>query len=239
MGAVCGADQQPVDSPSSESYLNGKATSPVELLPIPVFFVTGQRGQSSESAIEIVNHEAQPLRVTAVEHASDRFTTTLETLTAGRRYQLRLRLKPNGPGGKKTEPIVVKTSSPALPSFTIPAYTHLRERVYTVPDEIHMGAVPLADLQRHPQLLQQLTQTLVIYQVGGTDFRATASSELPMLQLEVKPGKIKNRYDVTVSLREEKLQPGPVRGTIFIETNDPQFPQLTVPVLGYFSAGPQ
>jgi hypothetical protein len=39
-------------------------------------------------------------------------------------------------------------------------------------------------------------------------------------------------YVVRVLLVREKLQPGPFKGSIFIETNDRDVPKLTLPVSG-------
>jgi hypothetical protein len=52
-------------------------------------------------------------------------------------------LNPDGPGGKKTDTILVKTSSRTMPLLKISANTYLRERVYTFPDEVDLGALRL------------------------------------------------------------------------------------------------
>ncbi len=216
--------------PEAILVIEGRVNPPIELSPHPLFFVAGQRGEPRQASIEIVNHEPEPLRIESVEHPGERFTTKMETIEEGQRYRLSLILNPDGPGGKKVEDILVRTSSRTMPSIAIPASTYLRERVYTFPDEVDLGALPLAAIKAHPELLQRTAQTLMIFQQGGSDFRVNLRTDLPALDMKWERGPWGDRYQSTITLVADKLQVGPIKGTIVIETNDPRFPLLTVPV---------
>jgi hypothetical protein len=115
--------------------------------------------------------------------------------------------------------------------ITIAANTLLRERVYTFPDEVDFGTVSLSALDRDPGLLQTVTQTLMVYQYQGVDFTAQMTTMLPLALVSAR-GPLKDRYQNTLTLKRDQLQVGPIRGSIQIETNDPEFPELTVPVVG-------
>ena len=218
--------------PEARLLFQGRVVPSIELSPQPVFFVAGQRGERREAAIEIINHGSEALTIHSVEHPSERFTTRLETLEEGRRYRLSLILDPNGPGGRKTDTILVKTSSQVRPLIRIPANTYLRERVYTFPAAVDLGTLRLADIKEHPDLLQQTAQTLMVYQSGGSDFRVKASTNLPILDLKWERGPKGDRYQSAIALIGDKLQAGPINGSIVIDTNDPEFPSLVVPVTG-------
>jgi len=218
--------------PEATLLFEGLVIPPVELSPRPIFFVAGRRGERREASIEIINHEPEPLRIESVEHPRERFATKLETLEEGQRYRLSLILNPEGPGGKKSETIRVKTSSRTRPILSIAANTYLRERVYTFPDEVDLGVLRLSDIKAQPDLLERTAQTLMVYQSGGSDFRAKLRTDLPMLDLKSERGPKGDRYQSTVMLIGEKAQAGPIRGSIVVETNDPEFPSLTVPVHG-------
>ncbi len=221
----------PALSEASFSF-EGNVIGEVELLPIGAFFVAGQAGEGKEARLTIVNHEPEPLRILAIDHSPERFTTKLETVEEGRRYQLVLNLKGNGPPGKATESILVRTSSQKVPLLRIPANTYLRDRVYTFPEVVDLGAVRIGDLRSNGSLLKQLTQTLMIYQVGGTSFRVKMSSDVPMLDIQLTGGPKGDRVQATIALKAEKLATGSIRGSLYIETNDPLFSKLTVPVIG-------
>jgi len=218
--------------PEMTLLLEGRVVPQIELLPRPIFFVAGQRGKGREAAIEIINHEQDPLRIESVEHSRERFTTKLETMEEGRRYRLILALNPDGPGGKKTETILVKTSSRTRPLLYIAANTYLQERVYTFPEAVDLGVLRLSDIKANPDLLQRTAQTLMVYQSGGSDFRVRLRTNMAVLDLKSERGPKGDRYQSTVSLVPEKVEAGPIEGSITIETNDPEFPKITVPVHG-------
>ncbi len=207
-------------------------TPPVEVTPLPAFFVAGARGKGASASVEIINHEAGPLRILNVGHGSERFTTNLETLQPGQRYKLTLRLKPDGPGGRKTEPVTVATSSEAQPALEISANTYLYERIHTFPDAVDLGAIPLSQIRKDPDVLSKLAQTLMVYQEDGVDFRATLHTDVPALNLKWERGPKHDRYQMTISLDPDKVNVGPYTGLLLIDTNDPAVPHLRVPVAG-------
>ena len=218
--------------PEADLRFEGVVIPPVEVSPLPAFFVSGLRGKEASAAIEIINHEPEPLRILKVEHASERFATKLETIETGQRYRLILNLKPDGPGGRKTEPITVATSSRAQPALEISANTLLHERVYTFPDSVDLGAIPISQIRKNPGLLDALAQTLMVYQDAGSDFHATLQTDLPMLNLKWERGPKGDRYQGTISFAPDKVKPGSFNGSLVIDTNDPAFPKLTLPISG-------
>jgi hypothetical protein len=220
------------DLPEADLSFEGVVIPPVEVAPLPAFFVSSLRGKGASASIEIINHEPQPLHIAKIEHPTERFTTVLETVQPGQRYKLTLILKPDGPSGRKTEPITVGTSSEAQPTLEITANTFLHERVYTFPDSIDLGAIPISQIRKNPGLLSILAQTLMVYQEGGSDFRATLHTDLPALKLKWERGPKGDRYQTTIALDPDKVQAGSYKGLLLIDTNDPAFPKLTVPISG-------
>ncbi len=218
--------------PEIRFAFKGTVKPPIELLPLFAFFVTTQRGQSEEKSIEITSYEQEPLAVFRVDHPTDRFSTRLETIEAGKRYRLILAIKPDGPGGSHTDMIKLRTSSATVPVLEIPANTHLRERVYTFPDLIDLGSVPLSQLAGDPSAAGKLARMLSLYQVGGSSLEAEFSTDLPMVQIVAERAWKGDCYHATVALIPEKLRAGPLSGSIHIRTNDPEFPSLTVPLTG-------
>ena len=72
----------------------------------------------------------------------------------------------------------------------------------------------------------------MVYQHGGSDFQVKLRTDLAMLDLKWERGPWGDRYQGTIMLVPDKLQVGPITGMIIIETNDPKFPLLKVPVSG-------
>ena len=203
----------------------GTIVPAVELSPMPAFYVAGLRGLGGQRAIEIVNHESDPLRIEKMDHSTERFTTKLETLQAGQRYRLTLMLNPQGPGGKAVDTIVLRTSSKRIPVLKIDANTYLYERVRTFPDIVDLGTLPVDESTR-------AALTLMIYQEGGSDFQAKLSTDVPALRLKWERGPKGDRYQATITFFPEKIRVGSFKGSIFVESNDTESPRVVVPVYG-------
>lgn len=225
-----------IDDPAQPELrlaFEGTIVPTVEVSPAPAVFLATLRGTAKEASVEIVNHEKAPLRLEPLERAStDRYAARIETIEKGKRYRLVVAIRPDGPRGKHSELLEVKTSSPRVPALSISINTYLRERVYTFPEDVDMGAVRLADL-RDPGFAARVAQTLMVYQLGGEHFEAKLRTDLPFLKLETERGPRGDRYQTTVAFMPESVQPGPIRGTIVVETNDAEFPRLVVPVSGH------
>jgi hypothetical protein len=58
------------------------------------------------------------------------------------------------------------------------------------------------------------------------------TSNLASLTLRAERGPQGDRYQTTIQIAPERVQAGAIHGTITIRTNDPQFPELTIPVTG-------
>lgn len=115
--------------------------------------------------------------------------------------------------------------------ISVPAYTWLRERVYTFPEEVDLGAVPYERIKQDPELLDRLTQTLMVYQVGGKAFEIKARADVPDVTIGAARGPQGDRWQLTVRINRG-VRSGAISGSILIETNDPEFKTLAVPVRG-------
>ena len=93
----------------------------------------------------------------------------------------------------------IRTSRRASPLLNVPVYTNVRERVYTFPEAVDLGALPLTDIEAKPDLLLRTAQTLMIYQSGGSNFHVTLRTDLPEVALGWERGPRGDRYQATVT----------------------------------------
>ncbi|MBZ5514413.1 MAG: DUF1573 domain-containing protein [Acidobacteriia bacterium] len=211
-------------------WVVGRLEAPIDFEPFAAFFVSTQRGETKTKSLVITSHEAEPLTILEIKHDTSRFTTRLETLEPGRRYRLSLTVKADAPAGRATEYITLVTSSQKHPLLKVQANTAVHERVYTFPEAIGFKTIPVASLKAQPHLVQNLSQLLMVYQKGGKDFKISARSDVPFLRLTSEQADLKDRYGIKIEIVPERLTAGEIKGSIIIATNDPQFPQITVPV---------
>src|SRR5438132_6491128 len=59
--------------PQAPLAFEGTIVPAVELSPRPAFYVAGLRGRGGQAAIEIVNHESEPLPIERIENPTERF----------------------------------------------------------------------------------------------------------------------------------------------------------------------
>jgi hypothetical protein len=204
----------------------------IEYQPLPAVFIMAARGKVQESSIEIINHKPEALEIKEVENPSKRFTARVEALEPGRRYRFTVTLKGEGPAGKQRQDVSLKTNLASAPVLRIPVNTAVREKVYALPESLFLGRFGISEIKRNPNLARQLAQILMVYRDNTTQFQVQVSTDVPFLKLTSERGPQGDRYESWFWLDPDKVEPGEIKGTIFIETNDPDFPKLSVPVTG-------
>src|SRR5262249_5763843 len=102
---------------------------------------------------------------------------------------------------------------------------YLYERVHAFPDMVDFGTWQAGD-KRHAAV------TLMIHQEGGSDFKVQLRTDIPGLSFTSERAARGDQYQVEVTLSPERIPVGPIKGSIFIGTNDTKFPMITVPVNG-------
>lgn len=211
--------------PARVFVVEGRVRPVVEVLPRPAFFLSTPHGTPKTASLDIVNHADAPLRLALDDANPAHCRLQLEELEPGRRYRLTATLLATAPTGARTERIALSRDGAATPLY-VGLHTKVRERVHTFPDSVDFGRLTVAELAD----ARLGAQTLMVYQDDGRDFAVTASSDVPGLVLEVEPGADGDRAMITATFAGPT--PGPVAGTILVETNDPAFPELRVPVAG-------
>jgi len=230
-------------APSLELHVRGRVESAVELLPRPAIFLSAFRWEieQRESALTIVNREESPLKILGVRSEGDRFTVRLEPVEVGRRYQLVVKLRGSGPSGLGLGRITFSTNRGE--TIAIPVFTLLRDQIYVSPPELDLGQISLEQIEKHPDSLKAKTETLYVYKYRGKDFRIQVDAPPSFVALEKTPadgpGAMVNIpgqgstaiFEIKVApMIREQLKLGTLEGTIRIRTNDPEFPEVLVPI---------
>jgi hypothetical protein len=212
--------------------ISGEIYSPVSIAPGPVVFLVSTRGKPLSRTVDLHNYTDTPLEPPVLEHDESRFTSTLETVAAGRHYRLVFSIRPDGPGGRHRDKVRIRSSHRNARDIELVVNTFLRERVYTFPEAIDLGALPIS-VASDRSSVATLAQTLMVYRPDTTDFQATVTSSLDVIDLRAERGPAGDRYEVTLTLVPERVRPGAISGVIRISTNDPEFELLEVPLSGH------
>jgi hypothetical protein len=212
--------------------VTGKITPLIEVKPFSAFFVATARGHTQEASVQLINHEAQPLTITAIECPSHRFSLRLQTNQLGRNYTLSLKLPGEGEAGRMRAPITLHTSSQKEPVLLIDANTYIHERVHTFPDDLDFGTMDSARIRANETLRKSLTQILMVYRDGGTNFQVTARTDLPFLTTHAETSTTGKQVQIEVALDPNKLRTGDFQGHLELVTNDREFSRMEINVKG-------
>jgi hypothetical protein len=212
--------------------VTGKITPLIEARPYPAFFVATGRGQPKAASIQLINHDAEPLVITGIESASSRFSLSLETNQAGQVYTLSLKLPGQGKTGRMAERITLHTTNKKEPVLLIGANTFIHERVHAFPEDLDFGTMDSTQVKTNEALRKTLTQILMVYQDGGTNFQVTARSDLPFLTTRAEPSSSGKQVQIEVALNTEQLRVGDFHGHLELVTNDREFPKMEINVKG-------
>ena len=203
--------------------------SGVEFIPFRGVVVATEQGGTGVASVEIVNRDARPLEISGVEETGSRFTALVEQVEPGQRYRITVTFNSEGQEGKVAEWLHLSTNRDRL---SIPVHTEVIPRVYAFPRSVDMGKFKVSEIRGNPQTTRTAAQILMVYRKNTTGFEIEVTSDVPFLKIESEPGPQGDRWENTIRLDHERVQPGEIDGTIFIVTNDPEVPRLEVPVTG-------
>src|SRR5262249_46244349 len=133
----------------------------VEVRPFPAFFVSTPRGVAKTVALEVVSTEEAPFEVSILEQASNG-VATVEPIEPGHRYKLLFTVPAAAPPGRATGRLALKTTSASRPVIPVGVNTIVRERVYTFPDAVDLGALHRRDMPASGGAPNALAQTLMV-----------------------------------------------------------------------------
>lgn len=211
----------------------GRITPRIEAKPFPAFFVATRRGRSKEASIQLINHGQEALEIARIECASTRFSLQLETNQPGQCYTLVLKLSGEGTPGRAADRITLHTSNKQEPVLLIGANTFIHERVHTFPEELDFGTIEGAQVRTNDALRKTLTQILMVYQDGGTNFQLSAKSDLSFVDIVPHRSQTGGQVQIEVALKPQELAPGDFQGRLELRTNDREFPGMQVAVRGH------
>lgn len=209
--------------------LRGRVVLPVQLAPADRAYFFTVVGEAPEEELEIINHQDAPLEILGVTSDNPRFRTTFRTVEAGQRYKLTIALDPMTPSGRHEAKISVRTDSRDYPSLEIEGWARVRDIVSTSISRVDFARIRFDDLD----LPVVNRKTVLVAKHRGTDFQVRrATTDVSFLDVEVVPQNPGQSFLIHVKIDDRRARRGEIVGTLVIETNDPAFARLELPITG-------
>jgi hypothetical protein len=210
--------------------LTGFVVSPVEIEPVPAFYLSQFQGEASVQTVTIRNNRDRDLRVTGTERRGEHFTLAVETLEPGRVFAVTATSSPDAAPGEYRESALVFTDDPERSKIRLDVNLLVKRAVHASVEAIDMGRVRIASVRANPSLLDLLRQTVIV-ESRSADMRITkVESDLPFVTLQYEPEGPAQRVRLDVGLDPNKLAAGEYASTVRVHTSVEAVPVIELPI---------
>lgn len=214
--------------PPTPGPLNPNAVLTVE--PGDRWITSALTGSSSSNTLYVYNPQAAPVRVKKFIPGGTEFTATLSTIEEGKRYQVNVASNPALKPGHYLQTVTVVTDSTAQPEVKIALDLTVYPKVFASPASIIMPPLSVAS-----DITTINWPSIYVRKLREHGFQIKRyTSTLPFIKLELITETEGQVYRIRITLDPTKVRPGDFKGTIHIETNDPDIPSVDVPIQGSF-----
>jgi hypothetical protein len=210
--------------------LAGYVVSPIDVEPMPAFYLSQFQGESSAQTVTIRSNGERAVQVTRTEGQGDSFLLDVQPIEPGRVYAVTATAVANLSPGEYHESALVFTDDPERPRIRFDVYILVKDEVHASADAIDIGEVRMSSLRADPSVLDLLRQTLLL-ESHSADLRIReVSCDLPFISLTTKPAAPSRRARVDVGLVAANLHAGNYSGTLRITTGVRARPVVELPV---------
>ena len=210
--------------------LAGIVVSPIDVLPVPAFYLSQFQGDSVAQEITIRNNQERALTITRVEPQGTHFSAALEPLEPGKTFRLTATGAASAPAGRYQEHVIVHTDDPNRPRLRVEVNLLVKPAVFVTTDAIEFGQISLRSLRLNPSSLDLLSQSFLVTRRQGALRILRMESDVPFLRLSAEQGTDSTTVRVDVGLDLASLTLGTYQGRLRVFTDDKEFPELVVPV---------
>jgi hypothetical protein len=199
--------------------LTGFVVSPIEVDPVPAFYISQFQGESATQSVTIRNNQDHDIQITGSERRGAHFAIDHAVLEPGRSFTVTASATPDTPPGRYREAVMIFTDDPDRPKIRLGVNILVKQDLHSSTDAIDMGRVRLASLRANPDLLTLLGQTFILEsRHAGTEILGV-ETDLRFVTVRQYPEGAAQRFRFDVNLDLDKLVPGEHRGTLHIRTS--------------------
>lgn len=214
-------------------FLKAKVWTPIEITPATVLFQYGEGSTNVETrTVRIINNLETPLTLDAPQVSNPSFKAALKTITPGKEFSLEISTAPPMPSSTFTAQIILKTSSPEMPTLTIHSTGIQRASVTYSPTRLMLPASPLSSNLKLGMTIQ------------SHDTSALALSEpsctIPGVTVDIREMQAGRLFYVSAAFPAGFTPKAGETPELTVRTSHPKFPMIKVPiaVMGVAAATP-
>lgn len=218
--------------PEIDLTLKGEIVQPIEIKPYPAIYMSAFQGEEAARSVTIVNTQERLVTINKLEQNGDHFVANLETVQAGKNYELIARIAPDAPVGRYRESVVLHTDDPAHPRLRVEVNTLVKADVFVNQEDVDFGQLSLTQLKQDKNILPLVQQSLIVTRRTGRLAITAIESDIPFIAVAQDPPGKAGTFRLDIGLDLGKVFPGKFQGNVRIRTDDPKFPVLSIPISG-------
>jgi hypothetical protein len=220
---------QPGNKPST-STPTGKLAGAFIVEPTDRWISSVLVGNATTSTIYLINNDSKPFHVKKIEPGGTDFTTRLQTIQDGRRYEIVISTNPALKPGQYHQKLLILTDSPVTPEVPVQLDLTVFPRVIAMPTAIMMPTLPM-----NVDLSSINWPMINVRKVQATGLKIKSyTTTLPFIKLDLLTEKEGEFYQIRLTIDNSKIKEGEFKGKVRIETNDVDVPLIEVPIQGRF-----
>jgi len=204
----------------------------IEVLPRPLIrFNAVTKEKMEESVVVVASEPDKEFKITGVESSVPYLVASYAPLGADERvrgysqtqYRVTLGLSDEAEVGPVSGRVIIHTDHPEAPEVPVKVYGVVRALLHVTPPQIQFGAVDAKTRPGRNVIVVSNRTTEGEMDITGVNI------DDPAFSAEVRPIREGSRYQVTVII-DPAAKPGDHYATLKVSTNDPEYPELEVPV---------
>jgi hypothetical protein len=221
-----------------ELALQAEIKTILHVFPGHVYFKDVHLGKGAEEEVVIRPGADQKVQILEVEPVEGNLTTEMipvfDTQNPSapispkgnpKEWRIKLHLPKETPAGRFSAKIRIKTDSSTEPEFTFPVFGIVEGELSINPTQCLFGTLePGAEKSKTLLLTKEGEPTLAVPKL---------ESSISYISSEVETKKEGAEYSIKIILKTPENLKGKLAGEIKIITNDPNQPEIIVPVFGY------
>jgi hypothetical protein len=219
--------------PKAVLTLRGRVRAPIEFRPFGEVYLAAFKDEPVERVLTVVNNEEKPNAVKQIQSEGSHFLASLKTVEPGKVYTVSVRVAPGTSVGLYEETLAIEMSSPAGRVLKVPVHLLVKPDLYAAPDAVDFGEISLEEIRRSVGVLDLLNQSILATSRRDQFSILSIVCDVPAVRVRQTPSSgLSRTFRIDVSLNQERLERGPLRGSIIVRTSDPDLPELRIPIRG-------
>jgi hypothetical protein len=217
--SVTSSDRQ---RPTTVLQLKGTVWKSIELIPQYTVMNVSPDASGASATVRIVNHQEEPLMISAPESSNPSFGVTLVTNQPGKEYQLTIASVKELNSGNVQGKVTLKTSAAKTPTLDVPFWVNVQPVISVIPQRISLPQAPLrAKAPATITIQNNSTNTLTLSEA------AVNAPGVEVQLKEVQPGRI---YTAMLTFPEGFEAPAGAPVMLSMKSSQPRMPEIRVPV---------